>query len=988
MANITHDITENLLVEFSQEELKFTFSSFANEKLKALDLDLLDDKTVEVYLSLNKQLADLGYVRQSNTDNAYYIKTDDFYDLDWFDRTDLIHIDNRLKGIISIKPKGLNAADPNFRIQVVFKPDSSPMQRPFSPFGPILKAGLNHYHLTDEEYNAFSSYLSYIGKSTYNENDHYQIVALFKKAKSDRLEIDESRFKHLKLSEPKKVSLNITKENNGDLSISPNLAGVDSKNLHALEREFSLLNEVDNNRNTLHVDDELIMLDEKKNRAVKEVLKKGKIPKKDVNDFLNNPGSFFNGDLIDLDTGFSYRVKGLVEYTKISFTDLDGEDNDWFLRADPPLIEDIEKVIHDETDLNDFKKESDLAYEVNSSSMVFNRAKVKLPDEKIVLEEELEQIRSKINEGTYKQDSESKAEKEPEKKRLTFDIDFYDQNKAVRDKFKEAHVPEDTYQSLKYKPKSYQYEGIDWIYSLYKASLESNKDIQGGILADDMGLGKTFTTLVAMKAIIAHSNKNNNPPKPFLVIAPLSLLKNWESEIEKFFISTPFHDVKILNGQEDLDEFRLRSGNERLQVQDEDQDMNPDSISYCLKIGKKFGTERLDVPRRVVLTTYSGLRNYQFSLARIDWAAVMFDEAQNIKNPDALQTRSAKALNADLKLLITGTPVENKLEEYWCLMDTANPKLFGSRKFFIKEYVDPIKDSGDPQVQIEVGRKLYKDSGQFLLRRLKSDVLDELPNKYYYKGIEQEDITYSEHLDQPLTDDQITKIEEIRKIYAESDSGNIALSCLSKTRNCYLHPLMTFDSSGEKLDGIDARLFWGNSARLKALYTTITDVKSKHEKLIIFVISKAMQKKLRNRLIKDFGVLPDIISGDTKVKSSDYTETRMGIIDEFTRSKGFQVIILSPIAAGVGLNITAANHVFHLDRHWNPAKEEQANDRVYRIGQEKDVHIYYPISKLPGADSFDIKLDNMLSRKLFLKDAIMTLPQGSERDLAVSTMSD
>ena len=131
-----------------------------------------------------------------------------------------------------------------------------------------------------------------------------------------------------------------------------------------------------------------------------------------------------------------------------------------------------------------------------------------------------------------------------------------------------------------------------------------------------------------------------------------------------------------------------------------------------------------------------------------------------------------------------------------------------------------------------------------------------------------------------------------------------------------------------------------------------------------------------------FGINPDIISGETKVKSNQRDETRMGMIEKFSNEPGFNIIILSPLAAGVGLNVTSANHVFHLERHWNPAKEAQANDRVYRIGQDKDVSIYYPITKHPNYESFDIKLDRLLSRKTFTKDALITYPRMTENDLA------
>ena len=172
------------------------------------------------------------------------------------------------------------------------------------------------------------------------------------------------------------------------------------------------------------------------------------------------------------------------------------------------------------------------------------------------------------------------------------------------------------------------------------------------------------------------------------------------------------------------------------------------------------------------------------------------------------------------------------------------------------------------------------------------------------------------------------------------------------------------------------------SAKLSSMLDILNEVKSKDEKIIIFAISRSIQYMIRKWIKSEFGISPDIISGETKVQSNTKDETRMGMIEKFSKEPGFNIIILSPLAAGVGLNVTAANHVFHLERHWNPAKEAQANDRVYRIGQDKDVSIYYPITKHPEHESFDIKLDKLLSKKTFTKDALITYPRLTEKDIA------
>ena len=575
-------------------------------------------------------------------------------------------------------------------------------------------------------------------------------------------------------------------------------------------------------------------------------------------------------------------------------------------------------------------------------------------------------------------------ESEAEQKKATATYELEDQTKlSLDERFIQRCVGDDVYSNLKYPPKNYQREGIDWIYSLFRSSVETNKEIQGGILADDMGLGKTFTSLVAMSAIRRYLlDADGVDDKPFLVVAPLSLLQNWKDEIAKFFKASPFSDVVILNAQEELSRFRLQKGNEKEQILDSEGAFDVNNLRYCLKIGNQF-PDRLDKPGRLVITTYHTLRDFQFSLGRIPWSCIVFDEAQNIKNPNTLWTRAAKALNADLKILATGTPVENKLEEYWCIMDTACPNLFGDRKHFVSKYVRPMKYAQTENEKISIGKALYKDSKPFLLRRVKEDVLTDLPPKNMLHGIQLQDGIYDEQLDQILTDEQHHLENEVRNEFRINPEPGAALKGLHGIKNCYLHPKLTWNAKTKELRNLSNQLFWGSSARLIALKSIIERVRDcRNDKLIIFTTYRAMQHALAKRIRLDFNVEADIISGDTKTNSNFFNETRKGIIQNFEQLEGFQILILSPIAAGVGLNITAANHVFHLDRHWNPAKEAQANDRVYRIGQEKEVYIYYPISKSMNGESFDIKMNKLLSRKIGLKDALLTYPANLEKELA------
>ena len=209
--------------------------------------------------------------------------------------------------------------------------------------------------------------------------------------------------------------------------------------------------------------------------------------------------------------------------------------------------------------------------------------------------------------------------------------------------------------------------------------------VNGALLADDMGLGKTYIALVAMSEVYKLPELKNETKKPALIVAPLSLIENWIDESNKTYQDSPFRDIVVLQSNADLKKYKIKGAStETKQAVSQDSSLDSEGIRYSLKVGKNFGNERLDLPERLVVTTYQTLRDYQFSLCKIDWQLVIFDEAQNIKNPNAMQTRAAKGLKANFKLLATGTPVENSLTDYWCLLDTAQPGLLGSYQEFRK----------------------------------------------------------------------------------------------------------------------------------------------------------------------------------------------------------------------------------------------------------------------------------------------------------------
>ncbi|MCP3892804.1 MAG: DEAD/DEAH box helicase family protein [Desulfobulbaceae bacterium] len=254
-----------------------------------------------------------------------------------------------------------------------------------------------------------------------------------------------------------------------------------------------------------------------------------------------------------------------------------------------------------------------------------------------------------------------------------------------------------------------------------------------------MGLGKTFMALSAIDHLYKFKHQAKDTKKPCLLVAPLSLLQNWKDEVEKTFSSSPFVDIVLLQVDGELPRFRVGGVETKQNLSNESAHSGGDEeveetgkIKYSLKVGKTFLNERLDIPQRLVITTYQTLRDYQFSLCSIDLGMVIFDEAQNIKNPNALQTRAAKGLKSDFTLVATGTPVENSLKDFWCLMDTACPGHLGNYQSFRESYVLPILQAAGDEIEDvrgQVGRQLRLRVGPLMLRRLKEDNIKGLPEK-------------------------------------------------------------------------------------------------------------------------------------------------------------------------------------------------------------------------------------------------------------------
>ncbi len=782
-------------------------------------------------------------------------------------------------------------------------------------------------------------------------------------------------FDKLKIHTPDKIVVAAELDNDGNLILTPNIGQEASH--EDMQRVLGQI--MKPNANTLKVGKEIILLTEEKVKAVKEVLDNRVIPKNKVKQFLENPTAFINASLVDLELGFSIRVHGATAFKHAYFGETDESVIDWFGKSEATeQVHPFSKIITEVKDLETLSQLEILAsdaQQTGATEIPFEGKTYNINDTELI-KSTLGKIRRKIVDGESSDEPGNDTPKIPEET-VVVDIDLNDEVLSEHSSLVESKIDDvcrkgelnwDNYIRTPFK---HQDIGIRWILGLLDQS-HQKKQIQGALLADDMGLGKTFMALSAVEHYYRELTTAKETQKPTLIVAPLSLLENWKDEVAKTFDKSPFRDIVILQSDGELKQFR-NGGIEIRSDSNEDGEFEP---RYSLKIGKEQ-PDRLDMPGRLVITTYQTLRDYQFSLCFIDWGIVIFDEAQNIKNPNALQTRAAKGLKAQFTLVATGTPVENSLADFWCLMDTACAGYLGVYQDFRSKYITPIlQAAGDEieEIRARVGRELRIQVGAIMLRRVKEDNLDGLPSKRIFVGIEDDNWQYLSELGKTMSGYQLKVYDGAIDSLAESESSHV-LTTLQRLRNSSLHPRL---ADGGRLNTPhntkELQNILDESEKLKSLIEILNNIKKRQEKCIIFVVNKSLQHFLSSALSKKYQLGPlSIINGDAKaVSKKASTPTRKTMIADFEAKEGFNIIVMSPLAAGVGLTVVGANNVVHFERHWNPAKEAQATDRVYRIGQTKDVNIYIPVLLHPKMESFDVNLHRLLSKKTLLKDAVIT----------------
>lgn len=476
----------------------------------------------------------------------------------------------------------------------------------------------------------------------------------------------------------------------------------------------------------------------------------------------------------------------------------------------------------------------------------------------------------------------------------------------------------------------HQKSGVGWLQHLW---LHSPSYARGGLLADDMGLGKTLQLLTFLAC--AFADTPDLPPA--LVVAPVALLDNWKKEIKRFFAPGTFRVLTLYDSE-------LKAC--RVSREEIDQQLRGEGLVRFLRPSWRGNAQ-------LVLTTYETLRDYEFSLAREVWSVMICDEAQKIKSPAALVTQAAKSMNARFKIAATGTPVENSLTDLWCLFDFIQPGLLGALNEFGRKYKRPIEARTEKEkAALEELQALFAPQ---ILRRTKDEVIN-LPPK-----MEAPDCRAL-----PISNTQ-------RRLYAEAlathrakiaacDSkkvGQAMLGMLYHLRVICAHPVPVGQVANISQPLPDAL---EDSPKLAWLMTTLDSIKCRDEKAIVFTELRDIQRVVQHYIGEHFGVRPVIVNGDTHTRP-DKDASRQKLIDAFQNKPGFGVIILSTQAVGFGLNIQAANHVIHYTRPWNPAKEDQATDRAYRIGQDKAVTVYYPTVHAHDYVTFEKRLDELLSSK-------------------------
>lgn len=470
----------------------------------------------------------------------------------------------------------------------------------------------------------------------------------------------------------------------------------------------------------------------------------------------------------------------------------------------------------------------------------------------------------------------------------------------------------------------YQERGFSWLAFLRRWGL-------GACLADDMGLGKTLQTLTLLQREKDAAMEEGRPRPTTLLVCPTSVVANWKREAARF---TPDLSVMVHHG----------GGRTRTAAA-----LRRDCRAHDL-----------------VVTSYALLQRDAEILKAVPWTGVILDEAQNIKNSETKQAKAARAMPADFRVALTGTPVENNVGDLWSVMEFLNPGFLGTAAAFKRTYFVPIQTRRDAEA---IGR-LKSLTGPFVLRRLKTDrsIIDDLPEKQEMKVFctltKEQASLYA-----AVVEESLRAVEEAEGIQRKG----LVLATLAKLKQVCNHPAQFLGDRSAATGDLGAR-----SGKLARLAEMLEEVLAVGERALLFTQFTEMGDIVKAHLQDRFGREVLFLHGGVPKAARD----RM--VERFQSADGPPIFLLSLKAGGTGLTLTAANHVFHVDRWWNPAVENQATDRAFRIGQTRNVQVH----KFICAGTLEEKIDEMIESKKAVAEAVVGTGEDWLTELGTDALRD
>jgi SNF2 family DNA or RNA helicase len=769
---------------------------------------------------------------------------------------------------------------------------------------------------------------------------------------------------------PQRAKIGISLDKAGRATFYPLFDGVDEDKLRAafvsLESIPAVIDLDDGSGGRVR-----IVLPPDAQRALQDIQRVRHLSGRERDEVLNNPAACFTEgqahEFLDFEA-FSERVRGVTDNPLPIQVAVEKSKANWFgtgeaLKGAPCIVardDEGKKVItfRDKKEFDAFTAAAKDAHSSGSGRLTWKDHNLKIDGEFIEGLTELSEVKRTADEANSgststhtKPDSGNDTEASSRGFRylrvlLNDESAEYQEGESTfhAEEIQPISIPTSLKPEIELKP--HQVEGITWLQNLFIHRAER----RGCILADDMGLGKTLQILTFLAWAIEKGcpekfEDGNLKGEPILVVCPQILLDVWKDEISRFFRGDTFFPFVRLHGPE-LKQF-IRAG---------------------ASSGRenKLGHATLDLTKlrqnRLVITNYDTVKNYQHSFARVPWSIVVVDEAQEIKDPNFTSV-ALKGVKAEFKVVATGTPVENSLMNLWNLLDFAQPgSILGSAKEFRDSYVNKFSEKSESDRATLVAelrtRLRYGRPDSFVLRRLKIDNLPGLPAK--------KQAVYR----MPLTVEESAAMDEVTKVARSAGRQGAVLGALQGLMKLSDHiavyrGVMNLDNPKELISA---------SPKIQKLVDILARVQKRNEKALVFARLIDTQNILRAVLEHEFDIKVEIVNG----KGGSSIDRRRAAISRFREQDGFGVIVLSQEVAGVGLTITEANHVVHFGRWWNPAKEDQATDRVYRIGQEREVQVHVLLSETGDGTtkSFDQNLHELLEQKRQLARDFLT-PQDS-----------